>query len=386
MFRILWLFWQMRDRLPESRAWIEELRHRADALDDRARVELSLICVVTAAEVGDDESALAEVTALERIDSRIDDPSLGSAAQLAISWVRPIVGDLEGALQAALAAHEGLRRQKEPFLGWAALTAGLLELALGRHDAARVHLGEASALGGQLGNHWLRATCANTARLAGRGDGSSRRGSGAAAGVSGGKRGFGAQHASLDLLARRPGPACAGARRPTAGGAGPGCRRGAPGAGGAPDLAVDATERGRPPRGSGGEARSGGDGAGPCGGFPTRSSGCNRARAQRPGRTTLGRARSLWCCRGGRAGGSDESRLAASSPSPRSVEKRRTGGPIPTFGPWQSTGVGSGRSSSQSPRRCSGRASSTWRFTCSSASPVERSFPDTRRSTWPCCS
>jgi ATP/maltotriose-dependent transcriptional regulator MalT len=117
-----------------------------------------LICVVTAAEVGDDESALAEVTALERIDSRIDDPSLGSAAQLAISWVRPIGGDLEGALQAALAAHEGLRRQKEPLLGWAALTAGLLELALGRHDAARVHLGEAGTLGAQLGNHWLRAT------------------------------------------------------------------------------------------------------------------------------------------------------------------------------------------------------------------------------------
>ena len=158
MFRILWLFWQMRDLLPESRAWIEELRRRAEALDDRARVELSLICVVTAAEVGDDESALGEVTALERIDSRIDDPSLGSAAQLAISWVRPISGDLEGALQAALAAHEGLRRQKEPLLGWAALTAGLLELALGRHDAARVHLGEAGTLGGQLGNHWLRAT------------------------------------------------------------------------------------------------------------------------------------------------------------------------------------------------------------------------------------
>ncbi len=158
MFRILWLFWQMRDLLPEGRAWIQELRQRAEALDDRARVELSLICVVTAAEVGDDESALAEVTALERIDSRIDDPSLGSAAQLAISWVRPIGGDLEGALQAALAAHEGLRRQNEPLLGWAALTAGLLELALGRHDAARVHLGEAGTLGGQLGNHWLRST------------------------------------------------------------------------------------------------------------------------------------------------------------------------------------------------------------------------------------
>ncbi|MFL5419595.1 MAG: hypothetical protein ACJ79Y_02365, partial [Myxococcales bacterium] len=148
----------MRDRLPDSRAWIQELRQRADALDDRARVELSLICVVTAAEVGDDESALGEVSGLERLDGRLDDPSLTYAAQLAISWVRPITGDLEGALEATLRAHEGFRRQNEPFLGWAALTAGVLELALRRHDAARVHLTEASALGGQLGNHWLRST------------------------------------------------------------------------------------------------------------------------------------------------------------------------------------------------------------------------------------
>ena len=158
MFRILWLFWQMRDRLPDGRAWIQELRLRADALDDRARAELWFVSVVTALEVGDDEGALAEVTGLERLDGRIDDPSLKSAAQLAISWVRPIGDDLEGALQAALTALDGFRRRNEPFLGWAVFTAGLLELALGRHDAARVHLAEASALGGQLGNHWLRSS------------------------------------------------------------------------------------------------------------------------------------------------------------------------------------------------------------------------------------
>ena len=158
MFRILWLFWQMRDRLPDGRAWIQELRLRADALDDRARAELSFVSVVTALEVGDDDGALAEVTGLERLEGRDDDPSLKSAAQLAISWVRPIVDDLEGALQAALAALDGFRRRNEPFMGWAVFTAGLLELALGRHDAARGHLAEASALGGQLGNHWLRSS------------------------------------------------------------------------------------------------------------------------------------------------------------------------------------------------------------------------------------
>jgi predicted ATPase len=158
MFRILWLFWQMRDRMPEGRAWIQELRGRVDELDERARAELSLISVVTAMEVGDDEGALAEVTGIERIEDRIDDPALKGAAQLAISWVRPIVDDLEGALTSAMAALDGFRRNNDPFKAWAAFTAGLLELALGRHDAASAHLTEASALGGQLGNHWLRAT------------------------------------------------------------------------------------------------------------------------------------------------------------------------------------------------------------------------------------
>jgi ATP/maltotriose-dependent transcriptional regulator MalT len=158
MFRILWLFWQMRDRMPEGRAWIQELRRRADVLDDRARAELSLISVVTAMEVGDDEGALSEVTGIQRLEDRIDDPSLKSAAQLALSWVRPIHDDVEGALTSAIAALDGFRRQNDPFMAWAAFTAGLLELALGRHDAARAHLTQASELGGQLGNDWLRAT------------------------------------------------------------------------------------------------------------------------------------------------------------------------------------------------------------------------------------
>ena len=43
IFLILWLFWQMRDRMPEGRAWIEELLLRADALEDRAQAEVLLI-------------------------------------------------------------------------------------------------------------------------------------------------------------------------------------------------------------------------------------------------------------------------------------------------------------------------------------------------------
>ena len=89
IFRILWLFWQMRGRMPEGRAWIDEVQHRADALDDRARAELLFTSAVTAVEVGDDDSALAAVDGLRRLEGRIDDPYLESAAQLAISWILP---------------------------------------------------------------------------------------------------------------------------------------------------------------------------------------------------------------------------------------------------------------------------------------------------------
>src|SRR5262249_51935673 len=154
LFRLLWFFWQMGDGLPEGRRWIEELRARASGLDGHGRAELSLVWAVTAAEVGEDEGALAAIAGLEGTDASF----LENDAQLALAWVRPIHDDLEGALKAALTAIDGFRRQKEPLLGWAVFTAGLLELALGRHDAARGHLTEASDLGGRLGNEWLRSS------------------------------------------------------------------------------------------------------------------------------------------------------------------------------------------------------------------------------------
>jgi ATP/maltotriose-dependent transcriptional regulator MalT len=159
IFRILWLFWQMRGRMPEGRAWIAEVQRRADALDDRARAELLVTSSVTAVEVGDDDSALAAVDGLRRLEGRINnDPYLESAAQLAISWILPIVDDLDGALQMASTALDGLRRQNDPFMAFAALTVGLVEAALGRDEVARAHLGEVIALGSQLDNNWLQST------------------------------------------------------------------------------------------------------------------------------------------------------------------------------------------------------------------------------------
>ena len=147
----------MRDRMPEGRAWIQELLLRADELEDRAQAELLLISAVTAVEVGDDDSAQAAVEGIERLEGRIDDPYLESAAQLAVSWILPIVDDFDGALQAASTALDGFRQQNEPFMAWAALTVGLLEMTLGRHDAAREYLTEANELGGRFGNKWLES-------------------------------------------------------------------------------------------------------------------------------------------------------------------------------------------------------------------------------------
>ncbi|SNS38174.1 Predicted ATPase [Geodermatophilus saharensis] len=158
VFRILWLFWQMRGRMPEGRAWIDEVQLRAGALDDRGRAELLLTSAVTAVEVGDDDRALTAVDGLRALEGRFDDPYLVDSAQLAVSWILPITGDLDGALQVASSALDGLRRQNEPFAAFAALTVGMLEMALDRDHAARAHLAEVDEHGGRLDNEWLTAT------------------------------------------------------------------------------------------------------------------------------------------------------------------------------------------------------------------------------------
>jgi predicted ATPase len=172
IFRILWLFWQMHGRMPEGRAWIAEVQRRSDTLDDRAQAELLFTSAITAVEIGDDESALATVDGLERLEGHIDDPYLESAAQLALSWIRPIVDDFDGALQAASRALDGFHQQNEPLMAFATLTVGVLDMTLGRDDAARTHLTAANELGSQFENNWLkssaRAQLASLAVKAGR--------------------------------------------------------------------------------------------------------------------------------------------------------------------------------------------------------------------------
>jgi predicted ATPase len=156
LFRVLWLFWQMGDRMPEGRQWIDQLRRRAAELDSDE--EVLFLATVTAVEVGDDDSALALVEAIRRIDGPIEDPARAAALQLAISWTVPIRDDFEGALQAATEALDGLRRADDALAPFAILTVGGLEMALGQDDRAREHLSEVDALGAELGNNWLEST------------------------------------------------------------------------------------------------------------------------------------------------------------------------------------------------------------------------------------
>ena len=167
MFRILWLFWQLSDHMPEGRAWIEELMPRAGELEDRAQFELMIVSAMTAAEVGDDGGALVALDGIRRLEGRLRDPALESTAQLAISWVLPITDDIDGALRAASTAAAGFREQGDPFLTWAVYTVGLFELTLDQLDAAKASLTEAREFGDRLGNPWLRtATRALLASLA----------------------------------------------------------------------------------------------------------------------------------------------------------------------------------------------------------------------------
>jgi predicted ATPase len=157
IFHVLWLYWQMRDRMPEGRAWIDELNRRAAVLDDNAQAELLLTSAVTAVEVGDDDYALAAFHDIERFVGHLGDAYLESFAQLATAWILPITDDFDGALRAASNALEGFRQRNEPFIAFAALTVGMLEMTLGRIDAAREHLVEVDRLGRQFGNSWLES-------------------------------------------------------------------------------------------------------------------------------------------------------------------------------------------------------------------------------------
>ena len=158
LFRVLWLFWFLRDHLGEARSWVGQLLPTAGSFDLQDQVELATAAAATALEVGDDEMALTAGERLEPLLDGIEDPYLRAVSRLVMSWASGIVGDFDGALERASVSLDQLRAQDELF--WTALaayTAGLVEMTVGRYDDARRHLTEMRDLAETLDNPWLAA-------------------------------------------------------------------------------------------------------------------------------------------------------------------------------------------------------------------------------------
>ena len=158
LFRVLWLFWFLRDHLGEARSWVGQLLPTAGSFDLQARAELAWTAAATSLEVGDDEAALTAREQLAPLLDGIEDPYFRAACQLIMAWAAGIAGDFDDYLRGALVSLEQFHGQDEPF--WTALanyTAGLAETATGRYDDALPHLTEMRDLADRLDNPWLAA-------------------------------------------------------------------------------------------------------------------------------------------------------------------------------------------------------------------------------------
>jgi predicted ATPase len=156
LFRVLWLFWGLREHLGEARRWIQQVQSLEESLAPRARVELFWAAVATAVDVGDDDWALAAAQRLEALLGEVDDPFLRAISQLVIGWTLPIKGELEAALREVTTALELLRAQDEPYLtAVAAISTGNLGTALGRYEEAAHCLSEAREVADRFNYPWL---------------------------------------------------------------------------------------------------------------------------------------------------------------------------------------------------------------------------------------
>ena len=128
-------------------------------------------------------------------------------------------------------------------MAFAALTVGMVEMALGRFEAARAHLTEVNELGGQFDNDWLEATArtqlASLAVTAGRLD--EARALLMASVDTSEETELSTLTVTFSLVAVCA--ARAGGRRCAPGGVGPRCRRWAAAACGPAGMAVDAARR-----------------------------------------------------------------------------------------------------------------------------------------------
>jgi predicted ATPase len=158
LFRVLWLFWTVRDHEREARPWLDQLLRTTGTLGIQAQAELAFVAAVLAIDTGDDTEALAARGRLEPLMPQIQDPFLHAISQLAMAWALPIVDQMEAAVREVTASLEELRGQDEPvFTATTTFAAGSLETALGRYDDASRHLREARDLAQRFGGDWLTA-------------------------------------------------------------------------------------------------------------------------------------------------------------------------------------------------------------------------------------
>ncbi len=158
LFRILWLFWELRDHMGEARTWVEQLMAVAGSLDSQGRAELLWTATATANEVHDDPSALAASQQLAPLLAGIDEPYLHTMSKLIIAMTLPISRDFDGALRGLLACLGEIRGQDEPY--WtavAALSVSYMETGAGRYSDALRHVREARDLAERYDYSWLAA-------------------------------------------------------------------------------------------------------------------------------------------------------------------------------------------------------------------------------------
>jgi predicted ATPase len=156
MFRILFPFWELRDHLGETLAWIDDLLPQSGSFDPESQAELLTIAAMGAAEAGDDAMVLSAHDRLVAAIAPIQDPLLHALSLLAIAWTSPIRADFDRAAQAAAAGLDEMRRLDEPF--WTAVAAGTmgnLEMQVRHNEEAIVHLGEFQDRSDVLGNAWM---------------------------------------------------------------------------------------------------------------------------------------------------------------------------------------------------------------------------------------
>lgn len=160
LFRTLSLFWEFQDRMPQGRAWVEELMGRVDPsrLDESSRGDVMFTAALTAVEVGDDAGAITALDGIRQVIDDVDDPALRDLLNLAIAWALPILDDLGGALDAATRAAAGFAERNDPSAALCPITLGTLQLALGNDDTARPHLMYAEQIGMRIGSEWFVLT------------------------------------------------------------------------------------------------------------------------------------------------------------------------------------------------------------------------------------